>query len=105
MLTDIVSLVRYAIHEDDELVPYSEMVHVRFNAWLQQQQGLGREFTSEQIQWLHQIENHIAGSLRIEREDFDYSPFIERGGLGRVYQVFGDQLFPLIDELNRVLVA
>jgi type I restriction enzyme R subunit len=30
LLTDIVSLVRYALHQDDELVPHAERVHARF---------------------------------------------------------------------------
>jgi hypothetical protein len=31
-------------------------------------------------------------------------PFSQKGGLGRAYQLFGDRLQPLLDELNEVLV-
>ena len=51
------------------------------------------------------IRDHIVGSVQIDRDDFELSPFTEHGGLGRVYQVFGKDLFELLDELNKVLAA
>jgi type I restriction enzyme R subunit len=48
---------------------------------------------------------HIASNLGIEAEDFGYAPFDQRGGLGRVHQLFGSQLSNVVDELNRELVA
>ena len=47
----------------------------------------------------------VAASLTIESDDFEYEPFVQRGGLGKAYQVFGDKLQPLLRELNEVLVA
>jgi len=44
-------------------------------------------------------------SLGIELEDFDYAPFSQRGGTECAYQVFGEQLYHLTDELNEVLAA
>lgn len=38
-------------------------------------------------------------------EDLDEPPFAQQGGLGKVYQLFGDQLGPLIEELNAVVAA
>jgi len=104
-LTNIVSLVRYATHQADELVPFPEQVQARFDQWVAQQEGLGRSFTPEQRQWLQDICGHIAGSLRIEWDDFDNAPFNQRGGLGKVYLLFGEGLEPLLDELNRTLVG
>jgi type I restriction enzyme R subunit len=105
MLTDIVSLVRFALHKEDELVPFAEQVEERFNNWLVQQENRGRRFTEEQLQWLVLIRDHIAASLGIEMDDFDYAPFAQRGGAGKVYQVFGNELDGLLDELNEVLAA
>jgi type I restriction enzyme R subunit len=48
---------------------------------------------------------HIASNLGIEADDFDLSPFDQRGGLGRVHQLFGAELPKVIDALNRELVA
>ena len=95
MLTDIVSLVSFAIQQEPELVPFRERVDARFSDWLAQQEQLGRAFTPEQRQWLEMIRDHIVGSVQIDREDFELSPFMEHGGLGRVYQVFGDGSFPV----------
>ena len=44
-------------------------------------------------------------SLSIEPDDFEYTPFGERGGLGKAHQLFGEQLPKLLDELNEVLAA
>jgi len=105
LLTDVVSLVRYATHQDDVLEPFAERVNERFADWLARQEAGGRLFTNEQRQWLELIRDHIAGSLKIEADDFEYTPFAQRGGMGRVYQIFGDELNSLLDELNETLAA
>ncbi len=105
ILTDLVSLVRFAMHQDNELVPFPERVHANFNAWLAQQEVGGKKFSSEQRQWLEMIRDHIAANLSIEADDFDYAPFAQQGGLGKVHQVFGDELGAIIEELNGALAA
>ena len=105
ILTDLVSLVRFAMQQDNELVPYPERVAANFKAWLAQQSALGKAFTPEQRQWLEMIRDHIAASLGIEIDDFDLPPFSQQGGLGRVHQLFGAELPKVIEELNRELVA
>ena len=105
MLTDIVSLVRYTLHQDDELVPFRDQVEQRFAAWLSAQEQMGGTFTVEQRQWLTWMKENIAGELGIAPESFEYTPFVEHGGIGRAVQVFGDRLTPLLDELTEVLAA
>ncbi len=105
MLTDLVSLIRFALGLTDELVPYSEVVEERFEAWLAQQEQAGRVFGDEQRRWLDMIKNHLVTSLGITTEDFDFTPFSQEGGLGKAVQVFGPGLGDLLDELNRELVA
>ncbi|MEW6313319.1 MAG: type I restriction-modification enzyme R subunit C-terminal domain-containing protein [Pseudomonadota bacterium] len=121
ILTDLVSLVRFAIHQDNELIPFPERVNANFKAWLAQQQqqppspsgrGAGGEgrgesgrFTPEQLQWLEMIRDHIAANLQIKTDDFELAPFNQRGGLGKVYQLFGDKLNAMIEELNETLAA
>ncbi|MCU0224968.1 MAG: DEAD/DEAH box helicase family protein [Acidobacteria bacterium] len=105
LLTDIVSLVRFATHKDDELVPFSEQVRTRFDEWMAQQESRGRAFTSEQRRWLEMMRDHIATSLEMTVEDLDYAPFAEAGGRGKAVQVFGEELGELLDELNGVLAA
>ena len=105
VLTDIVSLVRYAVGADDELAPFAEQVEQRFHGWLATQEIAGREFTEEQRQWLEDIKDHIAGSVSIDPADLQYAPFAQRGGIGRAHAVFGDGLAPLLEELNLALVG
>ena len=114
ILTDLVSLVRFAIHQDNELVPFPERVNANFNAWLATQgrhSGESRnpenskDFTPEQLHWLEMIRDHIAANLSIEPDDFEYAPFSQQGGLGKVHKLFGDKLNAIIEELNETLAA
>jgi len=106
LLTDLVSLVRFAMQQDNELVPYPERVQANFKAWLaQQQQAGGKPVTTEQQHWLELIADHIAANLGIEMEDFELGKFAQEGGLGKVHQLFGTELPKVIEELNRELAA
>ncbi len=105
ILTDLVSLVRFAIHQDNELIPFPERVNANFRAWLASQESSGKKFTEEQRRWLEMIRDHIAANLGIEPDDFNYAPFIQAGGLGKVHQLFGDKLNAMIEELNETLAA
>jgi type I restriction enzyme R subunit len=105
LLTNIISLVRFAIGETEILEPYSDTVEQKFNNWLEQQERFGKVFTSEQMEWLTMIKNHIATSLSIGMEDFEYPPFFEKGGAVRVNQLFGQQLNGILEGLNESLAA
>jgi type I restriction enzyme, R subunit len=105
ILTDLVSLVRFAIGQDNELVPFPERVNANFKAWLAQQETGGSKFSPEQRRWLEMIRDHIAANLGIDPADFDYAPFAQEGGLGKVHQLFGSHLKEIIDELNGILAA
>jgi type I restriction enzyme R subunit len=114
ILTDLVSLVRFAMHQDNELVPFPERVNANFKAWLASLPPLppgegrgegGARFTAEQMKWLEMIRDHIAANLGIEPDDFEYAPFAQEGGLGKVYQLFGDELNTLIEQLKESLAA
>ena len=103
-LADIVSVVRYALGGADELAPFADGVHERFQGWLAMQQTVGRAFTEEQVRWLEAIRDHISGSVSMEMGDFQYAPFSQQGGLSKAYELFGDELGELIEELNGALV-
>ena len=105
VLTNIVSLVRYTLHQDNELVPFPEVVNERFDGWMARQEASGHTFTDEQRAWLERIRDHIAASLTITIEDFEGVPFVQQGGVGKAYGLFGDELSPLLQELNEVLAA
>ena len=116
ILTDLVSLVRFAIHQDNELVPFPERVNANFKAWLATQQSPVRpepvegqrvttRFTPEQMKWLEMIRDHIAANLGIEPDDFEYAPFAQEGGLGKVHHLFGEALSEMLASLNDALAA
>jgi type I restriction enzyme R subunit len=105
VLTDLVSLVRFAIEQEDELEPFRDHVQERFNAWLAAQETNGRRFTTEQRAWLEEIRDHIASSYAMNPDDLDEAPFYQRGGRGKMYDLFGNDYKTIIEELNRELAA
>jgi type I restriction enzyme R subunit len=105
MLTDVVSLVRYTLEQDNELVPFRDQVEERFAAWLLAQERRGVSFTDEQRQWLIWMKENIAAEMGITAESFEYTPFVEHGGIGKAWQIFGDRLTPITDELSEALAA
>ncbi len=102
LLTDIISLVRFAIEETETLEPYKDDVNRRFRGWLADQ---GRGYSEEQMAWLEMIKDHIATSLHIEMEDFEYAPFQAKGGAIKAHQLFGEELTGILAELNERLAA
>lgn len=105
LMTDLISLARHAMGVEVELVSYADQAAARFQEWLAQQANRGRSFTEEQLGWLTLIRDRIVVDLEVRMEDFDEMPFAEKGGLGKVWSVFGEDLEELVDDLNRELVA
>lgn len=105
LLTDIVSLVSFAIGKSAVLEPFAETVNQRYSMWLTEQEKQGVTFTPEQIDWLTMIKDHITTSLSIGMGDFELAPFYEKGGAVKAYQVFGQELDKVLEELNEVLVT
>jgi type I restriction enzyme R subunit len=105
-LTDLVALVRFALGMDDELKPFADSVDKRFQAWIFRHNAQRTTaFTPEQTEWLRLIKDHIASSCAISREDFDYAQLAGKGGLQKAWQVFGEPLDGLLEEMNQELVA
>ena len=105
-LTDLVSLVRFALGMETELKPFSEQVDKRFQEWIFRHNAQrATAFTPEQTEWLRLMKDHIASSCSISRDDFDYAELAGKGGLQKVWTVFGNQLDALMDEMNAELVA
>ena len=105
-LTDLVSLVRFALGLEGELKPFADEVDKRFQAWIFRHNAQrGSAFTPEQTEWLRLMKDHIASSCSISRDDFDLPGLSEKGGLQKAWGVFGQELDGLMDELNVELVA
>lgn len=102
---DLVPLVRFALEQQPVLEPFAESVAQRFDRWIAAKAKAGIEFSADQRTWLVMVRDHIAVSLSIEADDFEFAPFSQQGGIGRAAQLFGSDLPKLIEELNEVLAA
>ena len=105
VMTDLVSLIRFALHTDHELVPFADHVRARYDHWLAEQANRGKGFTPAQVQWLEMMRDHIAGSAELVLDDFDATPFAQAGGLWQARTLFGAELAVVMGELNRELAA
>jgi type I restriction enzyme, R subunit len=104
-LVDVIALVKHALDPDVPLAPVNLTVETRYQQWLIDQEKAGAKFTAEQRRWLDAIKDHIANSLSIEQDDFESVPFSQIGGLGRAYELFGDRLPVILEDLNASLAA
>ncbi len=103
LFADVIQLVRFALDEEEVLEPYGDMVDRRFNEWLTRQEESGKAYTEEQLAWLVMIKDQIKTSVEIIRDDFDNVPFNQKGGLHHAFQVFGNEIDHILNELNMVL--
>jgi type I restriction enzyme, R subunit len=105
-LTALISLIRRACGIDKELKPFDATIDENFKNWIfKQNAGKHNRFSTEQMEWLRELKNHVVNSYHIEIEDLDYTPFDEKGGRGKMYQLFGAEMNDIINELNEVLAA
>ena len=103
-LTALVALIRRVTGIDKQLTPFADTVRRNYRDWILRANA-GEPFNEEQTAWLQLVRDHVCTSFHFERGDLDYVPFDAKGGLGKMHQLFGDQMDSLIDELNEALVA
>ncbi|HCM28498.1 MAG: restriction endonuclease subunit R [Treponema sp. GWB1_62_6] len=105
-LTALVALLRRVAGIDAALTLWDATVNANFKKWIfERQAGAGHKFTEEQLEWLRMIRDHIASSVHITADDLDYTPFDSRGGRGRMWQLFGDKMDGIMDELNGAMAG
>jgi len=104
-LTDLVSLLRFTLGDDDELVPYADLVRERYAGWLATQHQAGATFTDAQRWWLDRMAEVIAASAGLSDDDLDAAPFTERGGIDGILRDLGPGAAQIITELNEELTA
>lgn len=104
-LADLISIIRFEMGYSENLQPFADRVNYNFMQWTLKRNAGAVHFTEEQMEWLRMIKDHIAASLSVEASDLDLHPFDRRGGLGRFYEVFGEQYESILHEMNIELVA
>lgn len=101
----LVALIRRVAGIDNVLTPYDKTIDRNFQQWLFKKQAGTLKFTKEQMDWLYMLKEQIATSVHVEAEDLDYTPFDAKGGRGKMWQLFGDEMETIINELNEALAA
>ena len=105
-LTALVALIRRVCGIDSSISTFNATVRKNFQRWIMQYHaGDSDKFNEEQMAWLHAIRDHIASSFHVEREDLEMAPFDSKGGLGYMYQLFGDKMDWVMAEMNKEMVA
>ena len=106
LLTDIISLIRFATGQDETLEPFSNKVEQRFNLWVGRQMKAGREFSDEQMRWLRLIKDYVAANVDIQPADMqDIPPFSDEGGIIAAKRVFVNDLQSIMSDMKEALVA
>ena len=106
VLTDLISLVRFATGQADVLEPFAARVEQRFNLWIGRQIKAGREFSEQQMAWLKAIKDYLVANVEIAPADLMRDqPFADWGGVVAARKVFGGDLNSMLEELTEVLVA
>ena len=104
-LADLISIIRFEMGYTENLAPFADRVNYNFMQWTLRRNAGAVHFTDEQMDWLRLVKDHIAVSLSIETSDLDLNPFDRKGGLGRFYEVFGENYEAILMEMNIELVA
>ena len=104
-LADLISIIRFEMGYTENLAPFADRVNYNFMQWTLRRNAGAVHFTDEQMEWLRLVKDHIAVSLSIETSDLDLNPFDRKGGLGRFYEVFGENYEAILIEMNIELVA
>jgi type I restriction enzyme, R subunit len=105
-LTEVVSLVRFALGQTEALESFSAVVERRFNLWMGREKKAGREYTPEQEDWLRAITAFIAANAEITPRDFQEAPSLaDKGGILQARKVLGPGLNDMLDDLQGALVA
>jgi type I restriction enzyme R subunit len=104
-LMALVALIRRVTGIDTALTSYDKTVDRNFQAWLFKKQAGTLKFTKDQMEWLYMLKEQIAASVHVDLDDLDYTPFDAKGGRGRMWQLFGNEMETILSELNEALAA
>lgn len=99
-LADVISIVKHAATEQAPLLTAEERVNRAMGQFL-----AARQLTTEQMQWLSLVREHLVKNLSMDEEDFDLTPLLEmRGGKAKARKVF-PHLPSMVVELNEAVAT
>jgi type I restriction enzyme, R subunit len=100
-LADLISMIKKAADDQAPLLTAEQRIDRALAAVVD-----GRQLDDDQEAWLARIRNHLIQNLSVDREDFNVVPIFSRnGGWARAKKVFGDDLAPMLNQLNEAVAA
>ncbi|WP_297577897.1 DEAD/DEAH box helicase family protein [uncultured Helicobacter sp.] len=103
-LTNLISLVRYALKVDTELQDFAIGANARYNLWRGRCKKKGIAFSPEQEAFLELIKEYIIANGCAEVKDIQ-EICADLGGIYRAKAIFKDSLPSLVEELSLALVG
>ncbi|MCX2683390.1 hypothetical protein OQH60_05930 [Campylobacter sp. MIT 21-1685] len=103
-LTNLISLVRYALKFDDTLQDFANVANSHYNLWRGRCIQKGINFSAEQEEFLNLIKEHIIANGFVEVKDIQ-EICADLGGIYRAKEIFKDSLSKLVEELSLALVS
>src|SRR5213078_3416011 len=83
-LADVISIVKHASAAQSPLLTAEERVNSAVDKFV-----AAHQLTTEQMQWLSLVSEHLVKNLSMDEEDFDLTPLLQmRGGKAKAQQVF-----------------
>lgn len=99
-LPDIISIIKNAA-KNEPLLEVNERIDKVIEKLF-----AGKQLTGEQSAWIQYIKEHLIQNLTLDKEDFEYSPILERhGGWGKFRKVFKEEAETIIREINASIAA
>ena len=100
-LVDIISMIKHAVKEDEELLTSEERVTRAINKLKEE-----INFSPDQEKWLELIKNHLIENLTIDKDDFELLPvFTRKGGISVARRIFNGIFDTIISRLNELIAA
>ncbi|AFO52163.1 type III restriction protein res subunit [Candidatus Mycoplasma haematolamae str. Purdue] len=103
-LADLIQIIKFEKGLIPRLVPFAQLVGSNFREWVSSKSALLTTRGDEKMLWFQMLRDRIATSLSVKAKDLYSSPFSKEGGLGKYYDLFGDDYEVLLAELNSELV-
>lgn len=103
-LTNLISLVRYALKMDTELQDFAIGANARYNLWRGRCKKKGIAFSPEQEAFLELIKEYIIANGCAEVKDIQ-EICADLGGIYRAKAIFKENLGELVEELSLALVG
>lgn len=100
-MVDIISIIKHAVKEDEELLTSEERVTRAINKLKEE-----INFSPAQEKWLELIKNHLIENLIIDKDDFELLPvFTRKGGILVAKRIFNGIFDTIISRLNELIAA